>query len=110
MKIHFSQIEEFKAELAKDGPPSKIVRLTRSYRPTSMQPIRTVHVVCGYINPRGELVELRQYLGDVFGSGPTDHNQRLAEYGDGLLESLEVDLLEMGLEVRRGLFKEDAEL
>lgn len=110
MRIRFSAVGEFKRELARDGPPTRIVRLTRSYRPTSMPPIRTVELVAAYVNGRGELVELRQYLGDVFGSDlDGGHNQRVAEYGDGLLEALEVDCRELGLEVRSGLFKEDVE-
>jgi hypothetical protein len=104
-RVKFTQVEEFTEELARDGPPSKIVRVTRLYRPMTNLPFRTATLLAAFIDKRGELVELRRYIGDVI---PGDHpdNERIHDETNRHQEHIETTAKALGHEVRAGMFEE----
>ena len=83
MKVHFNYPDEFIQELSRDGPPSGIVRLTRSYRPTAIAFLKTLVVLAAYANARGEIVELEHFCGEVCRDGDESVRRRDRPRGAG---------------------------
>lgn len=106
MKVSFNFPDEFLAELATDGPPSKIVRVTRAYQTGGALPVAMVFVVAGFVNARGELVELRHRAGEDWGKGfPT--SAETTAVVDRTITAIEKQAKEWGHSVRAGRFEED---
>jgi hypothetical protein len=108
MKVTFNDVEEFLEELAKDAPPSRILRLTRNHRFAGSVPYASVSVVAGYVNARGELVELSIYVGDNW-PGDSEYGRKTREYGDLIIQRIEAAARAAGIEVRTGRFAPDKE-
>src|SRR5438128_5454043 len=83
MKIKFSNVDEFLAELTKEcesssGPyaiDDQILRLTYSYRQDPHIPLSYLSVVAGVV-VRGKIVELHHYVGEVM-TGAASHEGSL---------------------------------
>lgn len=102
MKLSFSVHEEFLAELRQDGPPSRIVRLTASYvAAKNGAPIQYAFVIAGYVNVRGELVELGQFVGDHWGAGFAATKECEARKGN-VMDTIRQAAEELGFAVRAG--------
>lgn len=103
MKVKFSSHEEFLEEFKRDGPPSKILRLTRSYRRNPQLPIASVSVVATFVNQRGECVELTRQVGEDWGTGgPKD--EKMDQLITLVMGNIEQTAKEAGVEVRAGRF------
>lgn len=110
MKVRFYFPEEFLRELSADGPPSKIVRLTAAYLPTTYELVRTVKVVAGYVNVRGELVELSYAVGEQMRT--VDHEDPASAQTEARRNKAFDEITNaangLGVEIRAGRFEETA--
>jgi hypothetical protein len=117
MKVRFSTIEEFLAELQLDAPihdtsvggvwDEHILRVTRQYHPTPHVPLEHLFVLatCGI---RGKVVELRQPCGQVMRIPHGEShalNEPVEARADALLDDLRRAALALGLEVRAGVYE-----
>ena len=102
MKVRFNAISEYIDELRKDQPPTKIIRLTRSYRHQNIQlPIQTLYLMSTYVNKHGEVVQLEMRMGDLWNS-PDD--KAVQEKAEAHLREIESEAEKFGIEVRPGVF------
>jgi hypothetical protein len=85
-----------------------IVRLTRQYHTTAKAPLKLLYVVVTYV-VRGTIIELRQFCGHVMAL-PRDHpvewesNTAAEAQAEVLLEALRQTVLELGLQIRAGVY------
>jgi hypothetical protein len=103
--VRFSDKAEFLEELRKDGPPTKIVRVTLTWQPFPKIPtIQAVSIVAGYVNAAGDLIQLQRYIGDDWGhgAGSSDDTRSKAK---ALVEELEVAISAAGYESRNGMIE-----
>jgi hypothetical protein len=104
MKICFSMVDEFLAELEDDGPPSKIVRMCRGLRPTRFSPtLYQLAFFAGFMNVRGELVELEADCGERFG-GEHALDSKAEERANQLMDVVETRARKLGHATRAGRF------
>ena len=103
MKVKFNDHKEFLDEFKRDGPPTKILRLTRSYRRNGTLPIQTVSVLATFVNKHGECVELTRLAGEDWGAGgPRD--EKMDHLITLIMGEIESDAKAAGVEVRAGRF------
>jgi hypothetical protein len=116
MKVRFSIIEEFLAELRLDTPvedtsvggvwDEHILRVTRTYEQTKQPIILHCHVLATCVI-RDKIVELRQYCGQIW--DVTDHeppsNAETQTRAEALLAQLREAAEALGLEVRAGVYE-----
>jgi hypothetical protein len=106
MKVRFSTIDEFLAELALEPAlvEDKILRMTRVYESMRTAPLMHLYVVAGVVI-RGKLVELRQFCGQVMEvAHELESNQRRLAQAEALLVRLRMEATRLGLQVRAGVF------
>jgi hypothetical protein len=110
MKIRFSTVDEFLAELTKECKSSsgsyviedQILRLTYSYRQDPHVPLQYLSVVAGVVI-RGKIVELHQYVGQFM----SNHESSLGVKAEAaiILAKIDATARELQLEVRAGMFE-----
>ncbi len=101
MKVKFTDPQEFIDELHLDGPPSKVLRLTKQYKPHPQGLFQHVSVIATFVNERGEVVELNRYVGDHMGKGFED---RVTPKAKEVMDQIEAAGREKRLDVRPGRF------
>ena len=110
MRVHFSDVREFQAELEVDKTRiyRSIVRATQMFQPTKLSPtIRHVYVIAGAC-VRSALVELRVYCGQDWGPNFPQSKEAL-EKADQIITRLEGWAQSQGLELRAGVFSANGE-
>ena len=112
MKICFSQIDEFLAELTKEcsstsGPyaiEDQILRLTFHYQDTRYHPLKHLRVIAGVV-VRGKLIELNQYVGPLMDTPYVDETSaRVRARAETIRANIEATARDLNLEVRTGMF------
>lgn len=103
MKVRFNALNEYLDELKADQPPTKIVRLTRSFRQQTHLPIQTLYVLSTYVNKHGEVVQLEMRMGDLWNS-PDDKG--VQERASKNIEEIERTALSFACEVRPGVYED----
>lgn len=104
--VRFSEVDEFIEELNKDYPvvdASPILRITGLFRPGAAAAIRCCYLLATIINPRGELVKLESYCGDLWGQ-PTIDDKTQAKYEEKRCILVEA-AKSLHLDVRAGMFE-----
>ncbi len=101
MKVLFNSVSEFVHELERDPPPDHIVRTTRLRQQSGMGAIILVSVIATYINRLGQVVELRKFVGDDWGSN-FESSQKTQELAEKVLGEVEQAAQRCSLEIRSG--------
>lgn len=108
MKVRFSVVSEFIAELETDTAliEDNILRVTVCYQPVRDLPVTQLSVVAGCVI-RGKIVELRQDCGQMFapqaGTERSTAPERLAER---LQATLTQEAARLGLTIRAGILED----
>jgi maltose-binding protein MalE len=107
MKVRFSVVEEFLAELDEEQNhvEDSIVRITYQYEQSTSVPfIYHMRVVAGFV-VRGKLVYLKQACGDVWqGQGRAPETQAKEKAAE-IAAQIEAKAGELNLSVRHGIFE-----
>ena len=113
MRVKFSTVDEFLAELTKEctsssGPyavDDQILRLTYTYRQDPHIPLSYLSVVAGVVI-RGKIVELYHYVGEVMaGASSHEGSLRVKAQAAIILANIEATARDLQLEVRAGMFE-----
>lgn len=105
--VTFNDLDEFIAELVKDRTlvDRNLVRLTCQHRAHTEMPITYVSVIA-MAQVGGYLVKLGWPIGD-FMRTIEDQRQRVAERAEQILNTLQSQCADLGLETRAGLLADD---
>ena len=105
MRVTFSVVEEFLAELALDAHlvEDGIVRVTLRYQPVQDAPLVALSVVAGVV-VGGTIVEVRQQIGNCFWPPSTEQDNTLQTKAREVRNRLVVKAQELHLSVRAGVF------
>lgn len=106
--VNFSQMTEFLTELADDGPPSGIVRVTQAIYPSAQIPISRVFIIASYVNGRGEIVQLKGFIGEDWGKG-MESTEKTADRANKAADELRQKIDTLAYEVRAGRFVTDTQ-
>ena len=107
MKVRFSVVEEFLAELDEEQNhiEDSIVRLTYQYEQSKSVPfIYHMSVVAGFV-VRGKLVYLKQFCGDVWQGEQIDKGEKAKEKAAEIAIQVESKAEALNLSARRGMFE-----
>ena len=107
MKVRFSVVEEFLAELEEEQNhvEDSIVRLTYQYEQSKSVPfIYSLSVVAGFA-VRGKLIYLKQACGDVWQGEQIDKGEKAKEKAEHIAAQVEEKAHALNLFVRRGIFE-----
>ena len=105
MRVTFSSVEEFLAELALDAHlvEEGIVRVTLRYQHVKDAPLVDLSVVAGVV-VGGTIVELRHQIGSCFWPPSTEQDNTLQTKAREVRDRLVVKAQELKLVVRAGVF------
>ena len=105
MRVTFSVVEEFLAELALDAHlvEEGIVRVTLRYQHVKDAPLVDLSVVAGVV-VGGKIVEVRQQIGSCFWPPSTEQDNTLQTKAREVRNRLVVKAQELNLIVRAGVF------
>ncbi len=105
MRVTFSVVEEFLAELALDAHlvEEGIVRVTLRYQHVKDAPLVDLSVVAGVV-VSGTIIELRQLIGNCFWPLSTEQDKIIQTKAREVRDRLVVKAQELHLVVRAGVF------
>ena len=105
MRVTFSSVEEFLAELALNAPVVEegIVRVTLRYQPLPDAPLVALSVVAGVVGG-GTIIEVRHQIGNCFWPPSTEQDNTLQTKAREVRNRLVVKAQELNLIVRAGVF------
>ena len=107
MKVRFSVVEEFLAELEaeQNHVEDSIVRLTYQYEQSKSVPfLYSMSAVAGFV-VLGKLVYLKQICGDIMQSQETEGNQKTRQKAEAIGARVEEKAGALNVFVRRGMFE-----
>ena len=107
MKVHFSVVEEFLAELEaeQNHVEDSIVRLTHQYEQSGTAAfIYHISVIAGFV-VRGKLVYLKQFCGDIWQGEHVDKGDRAKEKAGQITAQIETKAEQLNLYTRQGMFE-----
>jgi hypothetical protein len=107
MKVRFSVVEEFLADLEaeKDHIEDSIVRLTYQYEQSTSVPfIYHMRIVAGVV-VRGKLVYLKQACGDVWQGQGAAPDTQAKDRAAAIAAQIEAKAASLNLSVRHGVFE-----
>ena len=105
MRVTFSSVEEFLAELALNAPVVEegIVRVTLRYQPLQDAPLVALSVIAGVV-VSGTIIELRQLIGNCFWPLSTEQDKIIQTKAREVRNRIVVKAEELNLSVRAGGF------
>jgi len=107
MKVRFSMVEEFLAELEEEQNhvEDSIVRFTFQYEQSVSVPfLYCMSAVAGFV-VRGKLVYLKQICGDIMQGQETEGNQKTRQKAEAIAAQIEGKAAALNVFVRRGMFE-----
>src|SRR5262245_61544768 len=105
MRVTFSSVEEFLAELALDAHlvEDGIVRVTLRYQPVPDAPLVDLSVVAGVI-VAGKIIEVHHQIGNCFWPPSPDQDKTLQTTAWEIRDRIVCTVRELHLSVRAGVF------
>src|SRR5262245_4942634 len=105
MRVTFSSVEEFVAELALDAHlvEDGIVRVTLRYQPVPDAPLVALSVVAGVVIS-GKIVEVHHQIGNCFWPPATDQDKTLQTTAREVRDRIVSTVRELNISVRAGVF------
>src|SRR5262245_61738422 len=104
MRVTFSSVEEFLAELALDAHlvEDGIVRVTLRYQPVKEAPVVDLSVVAGGVI-NGKVVEVHHQIGSCFWPPATEQEQTLQTTAREVRDRIVCTVQQLNLTVRAGV-------
>ena len=104
--VQFNTVREFLAELTADlaQVDRKLVRVTNLYRQSTQMPIIQYVSVVATARVATDIIRLDMYCGEVW-NVDTQHNERVLKKVEALQQSIRESCMQLGIDVRAGLWK-----
>jgi hypothetical protein len=104
--VQFNSVEEFLTELTADLAQldRKLVRVTNLYQQSRQTPIIQYVSVVATARVAAEILRLDVYCGEVW-NVDTQHNAPVLKKVEAVQQHLRVSCVQLGIEVRAGLWK-----
>jgi hypothetical protein len=104
--VQFNNVEEFVAELTTDLAQldRQLVRVTNLYQQSRQTPIIQYVSVVATARVAADILRLDVYCGDVW-NVDTQHNAPVLKKMEAVQQHLRVSCVQLGIEVRAGLWK-----
>jgi hypothetical protein len=104
--VQFNTVHEFLAELTADlaQVDRKLVRVTNLYRQSTQMPIIQYVSVVATARVATDIIRLDMYCGEVW-NVDTQHNERVLKKVEVLQQSIRESCMQLGIDVRAGLWK-----
>ena len=104
--VQFNTVREFLAELTADlaQVDRKLVRMTNLYRQSTQMPMIQYVSVVATTRVATDIIRLDMYCGEIW-NVDTQHNERVLKKVEALQQSIRASCLQLGIDVRAGLWK-----
>jgi hypothetical protein len=106
MRVKFSTADEFLQELYEERGQVEdgILRLTFLHQQDTKLGLDSLSVYAGVI-VRGKIVELRQFIGQLWHTGNTEQDAQIRARAEMIRANIEAKARDLALEIRAGMFE-----